>query len=122
MGKTLIRTETVKQHICREDNAVYLNKSILLTCGAKDYIRNQGISIVYGEKPEPGNRDDESESRHPCNDPEKAAPAGKQPKTMEEILEIIIPILKQDHGVVTPESIERLSLKIISEVKALEKG
>ncbi len=52
MGKILVGCDRVEQHICKDENTIYLNRSMILTCGAKDYLRNKGVAIVYGEQPE----------------------------------------------------------------------
>ena len=51
MGKTLVSENRLDHFICPETNAIYM-EGLLLTPGAKDALRNRGVEIVYGKKPE----------------------------------------------------------------------
>lgn len=52
MGKKLVGVESLEGYICQSSNKLYMDGSILLTPGAKDELKNRGISIEYGPKPE----------------------------------------------------------------------
>lgn len=120
MGKTLIGPKNVEQHICREDNALYLDNSMILTCGVKDCLRSKGVAVIYGKRPEP-NAPEKSVCK-PCtpgSDTGAKLPSGKGNNALQNVLEIVICTLKEEHGVEDPGTIEKLSLEIISRINAL---
>lgn len=53
MAKQLVRRDNVKKFICHDENKLYVGQSLLLTPGAKDYLQENKISIVYGEAAKP---------------------------------------------------------------------
>jgi len=52
MGKQLVTRKNVDDLICIDEKKIYIEKDMILTPGAKDIIRNRGITIVYGKKEE----------------------------------------------------------------------
>ena len=110
MGKILIGPKNVDQHVCRETNTLYLDNSMILTCGAKDFIRSRGIAISYGKRPDAG----EPEAKTPAEIPAEIKDQAPGNLNLEEMLESIIRALKEDHGIEDPQSLERLSLAILS--------
>lgn len=50
IGKTLITKRNIEEYFDLCESEVYLKKDMILTSGAKDIIRNRGITICYGEK------------------------------------------------------------------------
>ncbi len=52
MGKKLVRANCVDEYICTETGTIYVDGTIILAPGAKDLLRNKGIRIVYGKKPD----------------------------------------------------------------------
>lgn len=71
MGKKLVGVNCLDEHICQSSKKIYADGSIILTPGAKDELKNRGISIVYGPKPEPEEsapqKEAEKESSDTCN-------------------------------------------------------
>lgn len=55
MGKKLVNEKGVEAHIV--GGSFYMDGSVILTPGAKDVLRNKGVTIVYGAKPEMGEED-----------------------------------------------------------------
>ncbi|MCD6581991.1 MAG: hypothetical protein J7K90_09340 [Desulfuromusa sp.] len=51
MGKQLVSRDNVAQFISHEEKKLYAGQ-IILTPGAKDYLRENGIAVVYGAQPE----------------------------------------------------------------------
>ncbi|MEA3544029.1 MAG: hypothetical protein U9R69_02280 [Thermodesulfobacteriota bacterium] len=52
MGKQLVRRDNVEQFICHEEKTLYVGEMLILTPGAKDYLQEKSIAVVYGEQPE----------------------------------------------------------------------
>ncbi|MBI9091168.1 MAG: hypothetical protein JEZ12_18300 [Desulfobacterium sp.] len=104
MGKTLIRCNCIEQHICQENNTIYMNNAMILTSEAKDYLRNKGIAIVYGEKP--------AAPAVPAT-----APAPNQ-EEMELIMEKVITILRDEHQITDTKTLKALGLKILTRLNS----
>ncbi|NOQ41910.1 MAG: hypothetical protein GQ563_05355 [Desulfuromusa sp.] len=51
MGKQLVRRDNVEQFICHEEKKLYVGQTLILTPGAKDYLQEKSIAVVYGEQP-----------------------------------------------------------------------
>ena len=51
MAKQLVGRDNVEQFICHEEKKLYVGKTLILTPGAKDYLQEKSISVVYGEAP-----------------------------------------------------------------------
>ncbi|MCK5826497.1 MAG: hypothetical protein KAG93_05645 [Desulfuromusa sp.] len=52
MGKQLVRRDNVEEFISHEEKKLYIGETLILTPGAKDYLQEQSIAVVYGEQPE----------------------------------------------------------------------
>lgn len=100
MGKTLIRPATLDPYIA--DGRFYLDNTMILSCGAKDALRQRGIAIVYGPRPGAAPK------------PE-IAPQALPPET-EALIARVLEILKQDHGIEDMDQCQALALKIITEL------
>ncbi|WP_300671295.1 hypothetical protein [Desulfoluna sp.] len=55
MAKKLVSEKDVETLVCGGN--FYMDGSIILTPGAKDFLRNKGVTIVYGAKPERSEED-----------------------------------------------------------------
>ena len=51
MGKQLVGRDNVEQFICHEEKKLYVGQTLILTPGAKDYLQEKSIAVVYGEQP-----------------------------------------------------------------------
>ena len=51
MAKQLVRRDNVEQFICHEEKKLYVGATLILTPGAKDYLQEKSIAVVYGEQP-----------------------------------------------------------------------
>ena len=120
MGKTLIRCNCIEQHICRENNAIYMNNSMILTSEAKDYLRNKGIAIVYGEKPAapavtPAKACDQAQPTE-AGAPTPVPDQGE----MEKIMEKVITLLRDEHQITDTKTLKDLCLKILTKLNSNE--
>ena len=51
MKKTLIGSSRIDEFIKEGEKTLYMDKSMILTSGAKDTLRDRGVAIVYGPRP-----------------------------------------------------------------------
>jgi hypothetical protein len=51
MAKQLVERGNIEQFINQGETTFYVDQTLLLTPGAKDYLREKGITLVYGERP-----------------------------------------------------------------------
>ena len=51
MAKQLVQRDNITQFINPGETTFYVDQTLLLTPGAKDYLREKGIALVYGERP-----------------------------------------------------------------------
>lgn len=51
MAKQLISANNVADHICLETKTIHIDRTMILSPGAKDALRNQGITISYEPRP-----------------------------------------------------------------------
>lgn len=54
MGKVLLTKKNYKEHLTIIDQTVYMEGEFIVTPGVKDILRNQGIAIKYGCRPQAG--------------------------------------------------------------------
>ncbi|WP_321391158.1 hypothetical protein [uncultured Desulfuromusa sp.] len=50
MAKQVVGRDNVEQFICHEEKKLYVGKTLILTPGAKDYLQEKGIAVIYGEQ------------------------------------------------------------------------
>jgi len=117
MGKTLIGCDCVEQHICHENNTIHVTRSMILTCGAKDYLRNKGTSIVYGEKPLVPVNDKTLKSK-PRPAEETAQGSDLKKADIEKLMEKVITILKNEHGITDAETVKEICLKVLTKLNS----
>lgn len=89
MGKKLITAVNYLDYIC--DNKLFITSDVIVTPGAKDKIRKDGVEIIY-------NKDSSCEN--------KETPSNK------EIEKKIIEMLVKDFGITAPEVIEKILQKV----------
>jgi hypothetical protein len=51
MAKQLVRRDNIEEFICQAERKLYLDRNMILTPGAKDYLHEKGICLVYGARP-----------------------------------------------------------------------
>lgn len=116
MGKKLIECHCVDQYINGDEKKIYVDKTMILTPGVKDYLRNKGIAIAYGKAPHP----DPEEKSYPeqviVSEKGVTGDAAMDAKAVEKIMIRIFEILKGDHKIEDEEKIKVLSLQIFNRV------
>ena len=53
MAKQLVRRDNIEEFISHDENKLYVGQSLILTPGAKDYLHEKNITVVYGEAEKP---------------------------------------------------------------------
>ncbi|SKC38148.1 hypothetical protein [Maledivibacter halophilus] len=86
-----------------EENKFYVDKSMIITPGIKDILRNKGITIIYGERQK--NLDEETRESTEENN-------RKDVKTEKKIGDLLI----NEFGISKPEIIEEITLKILAKI------
>ncbi|MCP3923275.1 MAG: hypothetical protein GY714_11890 [Desulfobacterales bacterium] len=98
MGKKLVRANCVDEYICIETGSIYVDGSIILAPGAKDLLRNKGIRIVYGPKPN-------AQKSEICS----TSDASK----IDQLVVQIVKILKNDFCITDTEKVVRICSQVI---------
>lgn len=105
MKKKLISADNISKLLGSNDSEFHVDNSMILTSGAKDYLRNKKVKLVYGSKKggqnEPG--------RPGCSSAEK----GNLRKVVEKIVSILRNEL-QIHDAAKVERVTQLVLKKLS--------
>lgn len=100
MGKTLIGRHNIEQYICKREKKIYLDKTMLLSPGGKDYLHEKGVAIVYGAPP--------------------AAGSQSSPKTESfgkpDLGDTIQEILKRDYALTDAAQIEAITAKVLAKL------
>ena len=53
MAKQLVRRDNIEEFISHDEKKLYVGKTLILTPGAKDYLQEKKITVVYGEPAKP---------------------------------------------------------------------
>lgn len=51
MAKQLVGRDNIEQFICHAERKLYVDQTMILSPGGKDYLREKGIALVYGAQP-----------------------------------------------------------------------
>lgn len=94
MAKKLVSEKTVETFITGD--TFYMDGSIILTPSAKDVLRNKGVAIVYGPKPEAGD------------------PATCDKESLEAT---VAALLKQEYGITDGNQLKAVSDQVIEAIK-----
>lgn len=84
---------------------MYISAGMILSPGAKDALRNKGVSIVYGEKP--------VEIANQVNEEKEGI---EYPDDKGQLVAQIINILRKDYGVVEEDCIREISLNVMKKL------
>ena len=104
MGKQLVGRDNVEQFICHEEKKLYVGQALILTPGAKDYLQEKSIAVVYGEQPEA--------KAKPAPKPEVASETGLSGQ--------IERLLKSDFSITDSSLITEVTRKVMSKLEKLQ--
>ncbi|SCY24089.1 hypothetical protein [Desulfoluna spongiiphila] len=89
MAKKLVSEKGVDEIIV--GGSVYMDGSIILTPGAKDVLRNKGVTIVYGPRPETSEED--------------------------RLEAMVADLLKKEYGITDDAQVKAVSSKVVEMIK-----
>ncbi|PKM51481.1 MAG: hypothetical protein CVV02_05970 [Firmicutes bacterium HGW-Firmicutes-7] len=100
MGKTLLTKNNVEEYILKNQLKIFVDKNMILTSGAKDIIRNRGISIIYDQNQVEKQNDED------CTE-------------LEMITKLLVKILKEQHGITDDEQIKNVCNLILTKINKI---
>ena len=104
MSKQLVGRDNVEQFICHEEKKLYVGQTLILTPGAKDYLQEKSIAVVYGEQTEA--------KAKPVPKPEVASEMGLSGQ--------IERLLKSDFSITDSSLITEVTRKVMSKLEKLQ--
>jgi ethanolamine utilization cobalamin adenosyltransferase len=111
MKKTLIGSSRIDEFIKEGEKTLYMDKTMILTPGAKDTLRNRGVAIEYGPRPVA-----KTEETVPVSCPgetqEPESPQEKQEESIDSLMETFLSLLESD-----PEAIQEVSRIVLSKLE-----
>lgn len=108
MAKQLVERGNVAQFLKTGETTFYVDQTILLTPGAKDYLREKGITLVYGERPAAV-----SQSTEVSAAAEKHQPLPQEPELRVRIGEM----LKNDFAIRDRRHIDDVTRKVMDRLR-----
>ncbi len=111
MGKMLVDVNNVESLICQDEKKIYIGKDMILTSRAKDLLRNKGITLVYGEKPET------SEVKPSIDATEETCGQTMATPEDETMIKMIVDILQLEHNMTDMDNIVAVSGEVLKAIK-----
>lgn len=109
LKKKLIGTHNVEELI-QGASTVTLGREIILTPGAKDLLRNRGVSIRYQEN----GGDDLSRQ---CTKKEKSDDEmKKQDESRQQVTATVVRLLNEEYGICDPVELREIALRVVEEI------
>lgn len=104
MKKKLVSAENITDFLEAGTNEIYIDNNMILTSGAKDYLRDKKVKLVYTRKA-----------------PAEVGPGRnsnvRQPENLKSVVTKIVSILRKDFQVSDPDKIERVTQKVLCGLK-----
>lgn len=104
MGKQLVSRDNVEQFICHEEKKLYVGQELILTPGAKDYLQEKSISVVYGQP-----------AQAPVQQA-KSAETGTAPELSNKIRQL----LKSDFSITDSALMDEVTKKVLAKLEQLK--
>lgn len=105
MSKKLIGNHNVTEFICTDDNTIRVDSGMILSPGAKDVLRNKGISIIYEKTT--------ANVESPVKDTLQIK--GGQDDTSALIAKVAL-MLRMDFGIVDEDQIRDISVLVMKKI------
>ncbi len=102
MGKKLVGHNNVEQYICHDEKKIYVDPTMILSPGAKDYLNKNRITAVYGPKPEPPS----------------AKKVGAEPEQARELATRVVKILRNDYGILDDQKVCEITSQVFKKLHA----
>lgn len=100
MKKKLISAENISSYLAAGANEIYVDTSMILTAGAKDYLRQKKVKLVYSKQA--------AAPQTPC---QKANTANAI--DLKNIVTRIVSILKNEYQVSDADKVERVTQRVL---------
>ena len=104
MKKKLVSAENITDFLDAGTNEIYVDNTMILTSGAKDYLRDKKVKLVYTRKAAaevgPGRKS------NVC-----------RPEDLKSVVTKIVSILRKDLQVSDADKIERVTQKVLCDLK-----
>ncbi len=100
MGKKLVGHNNVEQYVCHDEKKIYVDRTMILSPGAKDYLSKNRITTVYGPKPET-----------------TAAKAnGAEAEQYRELASRVVTMLKNDYGISDEQKVCEITTQVFQKL------
>ena len=111
MKKTLIGSSRIDEFIKEGEKTLYMDKTMILTPGAKDILRNRGVAIEFGPRPvaETG---ETAPVSCPGDTQAPGSPQEKQEESIDSLMETFLSLLESD-----PEAIQEVSRIVLNKLE-----
>ncbi len=104
MKKKLVSAENISEFLTAGAKEIQVDNSMIITSGAKDYLREKGVKIVYSTQPK-------GSGASPVN-----AKVGR-PQDLKAVVSKIVSILRNDLNVRDAGTIESVTQKVLCGMK-----
>lgn len=105
MKKKLIGTHNVREHICSDDNTLRMDGCLILSPGARDFLRNNGVTVVYA-----------NEAALACPAVAEQQPKREKNDDQERMVAKIITVLRDEYGVVDESRLSEICLQVLQKL------
>jgi hypothetical protein len=113
MQKTLIKLDNIDGAICRLDNRIYVDSTMVLSPGAKDELNKRGVTIIYGSCPSQASCPEHGHGKSD-NSLSSCLTASKD---LESLRLGMATMIKKECGVINPERLKALSLQAVETIR-----
>jgi len=107
MKKQLVEVNNLDSYICQACATIYVNKSMIMTPGAKDEIKRRNICIVYGDAPA------ETEYTTTVQNPSESSTPETEDADTERLFYGIAAMAKEELGIDDPKTLKDISFQIM---------
>lgn len=109
--KKLITIRNINDYLAEGEKEFYVDKTMIISPGAKDFLRNKGIVIVYGNKEE-----NCSKEINECKEVSNLDVNEEREKQLK-IVKTISNLLVQEFNVTDAQAIEEITSKVLSKIE-----
>ncbi|CAG36555.1 hypothetical protein [Desulfotalea psychrophila] len=116
MKKKLVEASNVESYLCENGTKIYIDKSMVLTPGARDVLNGRRVEFIYGERP--GSEGSLATILKGCASANAfSAVAGNENGDYEKFVLGIGAMLKDSYGIVDPAERKRYTKRAIQIIK-----